>query len=72
MGDTYRLVSETVTEKAIVRVYRPILTPEEYARRRKLAEEGLKRYYKRVVAAGVDWDESARKGLEEIRKCVSG
>lgn len=66
--DTYVLVRETVTDKAVVRVYRPVLTPEEYARRRKIVEEGLVRYYKRVVASGVDWDASAKKGLEALGK----
>lgn len=66
--DTYVLVRETVTDKAVVRVYRPVLTPEEYARRRKIVEEGLVRYYKRVVASGVDWDEAVRSGRESRKK----
>ena len=68
MGDTYRLDHETVTEKAIVRVYRPILTPEEKAKRIKTVEAALKRYYMRVVASGVDWDEAVREGQEAMKK----
>ncbi len=66
--DTYVLVRETVTDKAVVRVYRPVLTPEEYARRRKLVEEGLARYYRRVVASGVDWDAAVKRGMEAMGK----
>ena len=68
MEDTYRLISEHATEKAIVRVYRPVLTPEEYARRRKRCEEALARYYRNVVASGIDWDEAVRSGRESRKK----
>lgn len=66
--DTYVLVRETVTDKAVVRVYRPVLTPEEYARRRKRCEEALARYYRNVVASGIDWDEAVRSGRESRKK----
>lgn len=54
-------IYEFRSEKAIVKVHKPILSPEEYERRRKVCEKGLERFYKSVVAMGIDWDEAVRK-----------
>lgn len=69
-------IKETVTEtekiyeyttvlpsgtRANVRVIRPVLTPEEYAKRVKDVEQALIEYAKGVIADGFDWNELVKK-----------
>lgn len=46
---------------ANVKVIRPILTDEEYARREKNAEQALAEYAKGVISDGFDWNELVKK-----------
>lgn len=46
---------------ANVKVIRPILTEEEYARRKKMVEQALIDFAKGVIADGFDWKELAGK-----------
>lgn len=52
--------------KALVKVIRPILTPEEYERRLKDVERALEKFAKSVIASGFDWKERVRL-VEEKR-----
>lgn len=76
-------IKETVTEteriyeytticysgvRANVTVKRPILSEEEYERRRKITEQELIRFVQGVIADGHDWNElvqsTAQRGKE--------
>lgn len=46
---------------ANVRVIRPVLTPEEYAKRVKDVEQALIEYAKGVISDGFDWNELVKK-----------
>lgn len=50
----YTTVCDSGT-RANVTVIRPILTDEEYARRKKTIEDELVRFAKGVIADGFDW-----------------
>lgn len=43
------------SEKAVVEVYFADITDEERKKRQKEIEKALVRYYKEVVASGVEW-----------------
>lgn len=47
--------------RANVKVIRPVLTGEEYARRKKIVEQALIDFAKGVIADGFDWEELAGK-----------
>lgn len=55
-------ITEWQTERAFIKVHQPILSEEEYEKRRKKIEKALERFYKGIIASGLDWDECARKG----------
>lgn len=52
----YTTVCDSGT-RANVTVIRPILTDEEYARRKKIIEDELVRFAKGVISDGFDWKE---------------
>ena len=52
----YTTVCDSGT-RANVKVIRPILTDEEYARRKKVVEQELISFAKGVIADGFDWEE---------------
>ena len=59
------------TEKAIVKLYFPCLTPEERQVRENDLKKALVDFYHSCVDAGIDWDElmaNARKEKEEKKK----
>lgn len=60
-------ITEWRTERAIIKVHQPILSEEEYAKRRKKSEKALERFYKGIIACGLDWDECVRE-CEELKK----
>lgn len=58
--------------RANVTVIRPILTDEEYARRKKAVEQELINFAKGVIADGFDWEElvhstAQKKGSENAK-----
>lgn len=75
-------VKETITEtekiyeftsvctsgtRANVKVIRPILSEEEYAKRLKDVEKALIAFAKGVIADGFDWTEAAKAGIENMK-----
>ena len=46
---------------ANVKVIRPILTDEEYARRKRAVEQALIDFAKGVISDGFDWNELVKK-----------
>lgn len=61
-------ITEWRTERAIIKVHQPILSEEEYAKRRKEIEKALERFYKGIIACGLDWDECVRERERLERK----
>lgn len=61
-------ITEWQTERAFIKIHQPILSEEEYEKRRKKIEKALERFYKGIIASGLDWDECVRKGEERERK----
>ena len=59
----YTTVCESGT-RANVKIIRPILGDEEYERRRKEAEQELRRFAQGVIADGYDWQELVRAGVQ--------
>lgn len=51
--------------RANVKVIRPILSDEEYARRRREAEQELIRFAQGVIADGHDWKELVRSNAQK-------
>lgn len=51
--------------RANVKIIRPILDDEEYARRRKEAEQELIRFAQGVIADGHDWKELVRLNTQK-------
>ena len=47
---------------AFMQVRRPVLSAEEYERRRKNFERALQNYAEHVIESGIDWDEAVREG----------
>lgn len=60
-------ITEWRTERAIIKVHQPILSEAEYAKRRKEIEKAIERFYKGIIACGLDWDECVRE-CEELKK----
>ena len=64
--DTEKIIEYTTVcpsgVHANVKVIRPILTDEEYARRKKAVEQALIDFAKGVIADGFDWKEAAENG----------
>ncbi len=54
--------------RANVKVIRPILSEEEYARRRKETEQELIRFAQGVIADGHDWKELVRLSAQKGEK----
>lgn len=61
-------IIEYTTERAHVRVHIPILTEEEYNRRRAAVERELVRYYKECIKQGLDWDEISKPKNKEKKQ----
>ena len=59
----YTTVCESGT-RANVKIIRPILGDEEYERRRKEAEQELRRFAQGVIADDYDWQELVRAGVQ--------
>lgn len=54
--------------RANVKVIRPILSEEEYAKRLKDVEKALIDFAKGVISDGFDWHEAAKKGREKYER----
>lgn len=50
-------IIEYTTERAHVVIHIPILSDEEYKKRRAAAERELAIFYKECIKQGLDWDE---------------
>lgn len=51
-----------------MKVIRPILSEEEYAKRLKDVEKALIDFAKGVISDGFDWHEAAKKGREKYER----
>lgn len=59
------------TERAIVTLHFPVLTPEERKKREKALEKALSDFYHGCVDHGIDWDELVERSRAKRQEILS-
>lgn len=59
------------TERAVVTLHWPVLTPEERKIREKRLEKGLEDFYHACIDHGLDWDEIVKKARAKRKEILS-